>query len=664
MKIKRRYLVLGVLFLLLAVIITAATLSVERIAKKAVSSALASKNLDGGFETLDIGLLRGVCAVGGLDLNTKDGQPLLELKRVQANVNLFSLLRKKISVDGLVVEGMKVNVQIDQQGKINWLNLLEKAESVEEATKEPSSASGSVAVRNVTLQDIVLEIEDLRPDTMLKSVSVALGNLDARLSRGKISLRNLKIESSDPQPYFGVDSIEMMGKFLVDSGVSIRVDSVTVAGVKGRNRLQDNGKFVVQQWAEDIASLNGLMSDKPVQPKPASGEKSAEMPTRIQLADLDYALVYAGSGNKPLVERIQIASLALALKDGKFDLEGLDWSQSLDKGVGDTVVHLGSLSLTAELLKSPLTVEGAQIKDLSLSLRKGVDAPFDIQQRLTTLQQKFPQKPQEKKETAPTEKAPFSVRGSINLDSVRLRLVAQETEKILVNQIVQLGSMTFDPAKGFFGLNGLVVSDDKGNMETPSLRISSVEVKGNLDVPLPEKLQINQVSVNAPSTSLACSSDGKIDLLERMDVLTRTAPKPKTPPAAKKSESSLNLELKQLAVSDLSFSLVHQVKSEQQVTFRMHQGVVNLTDLVLPKGGSGTTRLSLKGAFVQPSAGSVDLSSEIPQQSFADDFVAKFLMSLSDITPLKPYYEESMPFELKAGGFAFQTEGQCKARNL
>lgn len=662
MKLKRRYVILGSLLLVFVVAFIVATLSLERIAKRFVVSVLASKNLDGRFESLDIGLLRGVFGVGVFDLKTNDGQPLLTSDRFQVNVSLLSLFGKAISIDGIVVEGLSLHAQIDEQGKINWLNLLETAEPQEKTTKDDSSEPRSFQLKSVSLRNIVLNVSDLREDAPLKSVTVALGSLHCNMARGKLALKDLKVESSSPQPFIGVDSIDVAGHFTLSSDSPIRVDSLSLSGVQGRNRLKDNGKFVVQQWAEEIATLNGFLTDTPEESKSEKQKKPADLPEHIQFTNVDYGLVYPGKDKQDLVERIQIESLSLALKDGTCDAAGVKWTQSLE--VGEPVLHLGSLSLAAQLLDSPLIIQGVSLSDLSCTLRKGVDSPFDLQNRMLALQQAFPQDAQKKEEASSSQDDPLAINGPVELKSVRLRVVVQEAQKVHADQLIELDSMVFDPTKRSLGLNGLALSDDKGNIGNPSLQISSIEMKGNLHFPLPDEWHFEQITVNSPSLNLAYFSDGRIDLIERMNLLTRTAPESQTQTSAKKDEPGLNLQLKKLDFNDFAFSLLHQVNANNVVAYKMHQGQMNLTDFALPEGGSGTTRIVFKGAFVQPSSGNVDLSAEMPQRSFMDDFAATFSMNLSDITPLRPYYEESLPFELQSGGFALQTEGACQNRNL
>ena len=100
MKIKRRYKFLIAIAIVFVILIAVATAFLESILTKTVLAAIEKMGLQASIESLDVGPIRGVCGVSGLDLKTKDGAPLLSSKKAQVNVSVSRLLSGAIVVDG------------------------------------------------------------------------------------------------------------------------------------------------------------------------------------------------------------------------------------------------------------------------------------------------------------------------------------------------------------------------------------------------------------------------------------------------------------------------------------------------------------------------------------------------------------------------------------
>ncbi|GMQ89122.1 MAG: AsmA family protein [Gammaproteobacteria bacterium] len=94
--------------------------------------------------------------VGPVSLSNAPGfsaRPFASMKAVQVRIKLLPLLSKELEMDTVVLQGLKVSLETDKQGKTNWSDLAGGAESVEEA---PEAATESASAAEVTLAGLAI----------------------------------------------------------------------------------------------------------------------------------------------------------------------------------------------------------------------------------------------------------------------------------------------------------------------------------------------------------------------------------------------------------------------------------------------------------------------------------------------------------------------------
>jgi AsmA protein len=91
-----------------------------------------------------------------------EGGPFLVVDKAQVGVKLLPLLSKRLEVSRLGLEGMKVQLVKNADGRTNWEDLLE-----EEAAPEPPPGEGPVigTIGGLTVKDAALDYRDLQEGT-------------------------------------------------------------------------------------------------------------------------------------------------------------------------------------------------------------------------------------------------------------------------------------------------------------------------------------------------------------------------------------------------------------------------------------------------------------------------------------------------------------------
>jgi AsmA protein len=106
--------------------------------------------------------------IGSTSLSNAPGfstQPFASVDAVQVRVKLLPLLRKELQMDTVVLEGLRVSLETDKQGRTNWADLAGKGEAKPEqpGQKEPSAAELSLAglaIGGVRISDAALVWDD------------------------------------------------------------------------------------------------------------------------------------------------------------------------------------------------------------------------------------------------------------------------------------------------------------------------------------------------------------------------------------------------------------------------------------------------------------------------------------------------------------------------
>jgi len=161
--------------LLVAVIALFAFPDLVRVATVKRLQALTGRPV--AIEALKIDLLTGRITLRGLRITDIDGEPLATLDRLDARLQLRSLLRGHVSLTSLFVDGSSVRVVRYSQGDFNISDLIPKK------SDGGSALDATVSDFQLTRGTVVLEDRMLRPARTWRSEHLAIHALDVSTLR-------------------------------------------------------------------------------------------------------------------------------------------------------------------------------------------------------------------------------------------------------------------------------------------------------------------------------------------------------------------------------------------------------------------------------------------------------------------------------------------------
>nr|WP_298523190.1 AsmA family protein [uncultured Halomonas sp.] len=278
----------------------------------------------------------------------QEDAPFAAIDSAEVSLAFAPLLSGDIAIDGLTLDGMRLDLVRDEQGRGNWETLLQRLQDEEtEKALAPASAGPSMKQDG---PDVALAIASVEVSNSQVSYADQRSDLD-------VTVRDLSISSSNVNPE---KAFPIKSDFLVDS-VAPQLSSKV--NLKSRVRLGlDDGRYVLEglnlesqtemaQWPDRKQTLS--LKAKQVLGEINSGNY------RLEGAELKASLAHPALGEKPL-------PLDLGF-EGEANTEQQtaqihDLLLTSEKGLKLT----GTLSLT-ELLSSPNYT--GQIKLAPLSLR-------------------------------------------------------------------------------------------------------------------------------------------------------------------------------------------------------------------------------------------------------------------------------------------------------
>ena len=114
-------------------------------------------------------LVKGSVDLHQFSLAELDGQPLLNLQRIDVPVTAIEVFGRKYEFGTIVLQSPEVFVRRERDGGINWLTVKPKREAAPEAAATQPGAPIEVSVPEVKIVDGQVHVRDLVPDKGFKT---------------------------------------------------------------------------------------------------------------------------------------------------------------------------------------------------------------------------------------------------------------------------------------------------------------------------------------------------------------------------------------------------------------------------------------------------------------------------------------------------------------
>nr|WP_298380878.1 AsmA family protein [uncultured Halomonas sp.] len=438
-----------------------------------------------------------------LPKQSQEDTPFAAIDSAEVSLAFAPLLSGDIAIDGLMLDGMRLDLVRDEQGRGNWETLLERLQD-EKTEKALAPASAGPAMK----QD--------GPDVALDIASVEINNSQVsyadRRSDLDVTVRDLSISSSNVNPE---KAFPIKSHFLIDSvapQLSSKVD------LKSKVRLGlDDGRYMLEglnfESQTEMAQLPDRSQTLSLKAKQILGEINSG-DYRLEGAELKANLAHPTLGEKPLPLNLTFEGEANTERQ---TAQIHDLLLTSEKGLKLT----GTLSFT-ELLSSPNYT--GQIKLAPLSLRPWLerfgsklntaDDKAMSQVALTSPIKGDMQKANLTNLTLVMDDNTFGGQLGIGLDG---KAYTFDLEGERLNLDDYLPPVEKDAAKesaAFFGPLGIdsAYAQEETNELVPVEALRDLTVDGKLSL---TELKIKNLTLSQPSLSLK-GDDGRL-ALERFD---------------------------------------------------------------------------------------------------------------------------------------------------
>ncbi|WP_048306480.1 AsmA family protein [Halomonas sp. PR-M31] len=438
-----------------------------------------------------------------LPKQSQEDTPFAAIDSAEVSLAFAPLLSGDIAIDGLMLDGMRLDLVRDEQGRGNWETLLERLQD-EKTEKALAPASAGPAMK----QD--------GPDVALDIASVEINNSQVsyadRRSDLDVTVRDLSISSSNVNPE---KAFPIKSHFLIDSvapQLSSKVD------LKSKVRLGlDDGRYVLEGLSLDSQTEMAQWPDRKqtlsLKAKQVLGEINSG-DYRLEGAELKANLAHPTLGEKPLPLNLTFEGEANTEQQ---TAQIHDLLLTSEKGLKLT----GTLSFT-ELLSSPNYT--GQIKLAPLSLRPWLerfgsklntaDDKAMSQVALTSPIKGDMQKANLTNLTLVMDDNTFGGQLGVGLDG---KAYTFDLEGERLNLDDYLPPVEKDAAKesaAFFGPLGIdsAYAQEETNELVPVEALRDLTVDGKLSL---TELKIKNLTLSQPSLSLK-GDDGRL-ALERFD---------------------------------------------------------------------------------------------------------------------------------------------------
>ncbi|QEA38602.1 AsmA family protein [Pistricoccus aurantiacus] len=297
----------------------------------------------------------------------EDDLPFAAFDKAEISLAFASLLSGDLAIQGLTLDGMRLNLLRGPRGKGNWEVLLERLDDPEDAMQpEPGDATGGEGNGEEPGSSVAVDLD-------IASVQVTNGTVRYRDFQQGHELRIDKFNATgtnvNPTKSFPVKSTFQLldydgtGKAAAGEPPSLTSD----VSLNGRVKLGlDDGRYLVNDLALDAETQLATLAKQPQQLKLRIKELEADpgiQQYRLKGGDLDVGITHPALGEKPM-------PLSLSF-DAEADLAEQEAQLQEWRLTGENSLQLSG-SLSAQGPWDSPNYEG-QVELASLSLRKWLE---------------------------------------------------------------------------------------------------------------------------------------------------------------------------------------------------------------------------------------------------------------------------------------------------
>ncbi|APX94514.1 membrane assembly protein AsmA [Halomonas sp. 1513] len=315
-----------------------------------------------------------------------DEAPFAALDKAEVSLAFAPLLTGEIAIEGLTLDGMRLNLERDAEGQGNWEVLLERLEERrEEAAEALAPASAGPAVGDESGMRVALNVA---------SVTLRGSEVRYRDWQRDLQLRFTGLEVSgsnvNPQRAFPLKTAFRLSAYPdADWQESDEVEPEWVSNVRGESRVRlglRDGRYELENLNLETGTTLATLGDRKQQANLQLRELVASTETRrmeIEGGRLDTSIVHPAAGDRALAlslgfiadldldeQRLHLRSLALSGPDD-LDLSGsVTVTELFDTPRYTGLVSLAPLSLRPWLARFdalPETASDAALSDVALT---------------------------------------------------------------------------------------------------------------------------------------------------------------------------------------------------------------------------------------------------------------------------------------------------------
>ena len=270
-------------------------------------------------------------------------EPFAQVKQVGVSVDLLSLLKMKVQADTIQLQGLRVNLQKNKNGKTNWDDLSGNSSSPADSSTSSSDSDGiglEVAGIHITDSQVIYDDQQAKNKITLNPIELKTGSIGS----GKPSKITAELGLAQTNPALTADiNLDTNARLNISTAVYQLTD--LVLSVKAEGDTLPNGKLDLTVKSDVEANLKS---------------------ESLKLDPIDINLVDVALDGNLSVKSFSKPSITFSLNSDEIDLAKLipasDTSQSTSSGdaSGSSSAASGDekIELPTDLLRS-LKIDGA-----------------------------------------------------------------------------------------------------------------------------------------------------------------------------------------------------------------------------------------------------------------------------------------------------------------
>ncbi|MGJ7459185.1 AsmA family protein [Halomonas sp. RA08-2] len=265
--------------------------------------------------------------------SVREDESFLAFRRAEVSLAFAPLLRGEIAIDGMTLEGMRLNLERDETGRGNWETLMERLAERSEAAEEVLAPANATAGPVPGGQG---------------GLAVALNIASVEVRDGEVSYRDL------------------------NSGHELRLEAL---GITGSN-VNPRSAFPIRTTFRLIGHDDLGLEDREEPPRLTS-DVSLEGRATLGLAERRYQLENLSLSTTSRFAEVE-GEQKLTLKGGQLSLDAVERRLRLEEGFLEATLNhtaLGASPLPFSLafsMETDLAEETARLRDLELSSEHGL----------------------------------------------------------------------------------------------------------------------------------------------------------------------------------------------------------------------------------------------------------------------------------------------------